>query len=112
MKKFALIVLAALMICALSACGHEHVIGPAATCTEPQICTECEEILVEATGHRPGAEATCLAPQLCEGCGIELAPQLEHTPGEAAPIPRPQGIMNMGSSIILSIHPLIVPMLA
>ena len=53
MKKIALIILAALMVCALSACGHEHVPGPAATCTEPQICTECEEILVEATGHRP-----------------------------------------------------------
>ena len=99
MKKFALIVLAALMVCALSACGHEHVIGPAATCTEPQICTDCEEVLVEATGHRPGAEATCLAPQLCEGCGIELAPQLEHTPGEAATCTEGQLCLSCGTEL-------------
>lgn len=28
-----------------------HVPGPAATCTEPQICTECESVLKDAAGH-------------------------------------------------------------
>ncbi|MBQ3531260.1 MAG: hypothetical protein IJA05_04980 [Oscillospiraceae bacterium] len=84
MKKTALIFIAAVLVLAFAGCGHEHVPGPSATCTEPQICTECEEILVEATGHRPGPEATCLGPQVCENCNIELAPQLEHTPGAEA----------------------------
>ncbi|MBE6893713.1 MAG: hypothetical protein E7482_06855 [Ruminococcaceae bacterium] len=84
MKKISLVVFVISIMLVFAGCGHEHVPGPAATCTEPQICTDCEEILVEATGHRPGAEATCLAPQLCENCGIELAAQLEHTPGAEA----------------------------
>ncbi|MBR3963445.1 MAG: hypothetical protein IKK14_07975 [Oscillospiraceae bacterium] len=84
MKKTALIVLAILMVLGLSACGHEHVPGPAATCTTHQICTECEEILVEATGHRPGPSATCLEPQVCERCGKELSPKLDHVSKKAA----------------------------
>ena len=84
MKKFALMTIALTIALSFAGCGHEHVPGPSATCTEPQICTECEEILVEATGHRPGPEATCLGPQVCENCNIELAPQLEHTPGAEA----------------------------
>ena len=99
MKKTALIIIAALMTCAFAGCSHEHVPGPSATCTEPQICTECEEILVEATGHRPGPEATCLAPQLCEGCGIELAPQLEHTPGPEATCTEGQLCTSCGSEL-------------
>lgn len=99
MKKFALILAAALMICVFAGCSHEHVPGPAATCTEPQICTECEEVLVEATGHRPGPEATCLAPQTCSGCGIELAPQLEHIPGAEATCTEPQLCSSCGTEL-------------
>lgn len=90
MKKITLIILSIIAILTFVGCGHEHTPGPAATCTEDQVCTECGEVLVAATGHRPGAEATCLAPQLCENCGIELAPQLEHTPGAEATCTEPQ----------------------
>ena len=65
MKKIALITALVIAICAFAGCSHEHVPGSAATCTEPQICTDCEEILVEATGHRPGDPATCAAAQTC-----------------------------------------------
>ena len=99
MKKIALILISAILVLGFAGCGHEHVPGPSATCTEPQICTECEEILVEATGHRPGPEATCLAPQLCEGCGIELAPQLEHTPGPEATCTEGQLCTSCGSEL-------------
>ena len=84
MKKIALLIFMALLVCAFAGCAHEHVPGPAATCTEHQICVECEEILVPATGHREGPEATCLSAQLCENCGIELSPQLDHVSGKAA----------------------------
>ena len=84
MKKIALILMAALIICALGGCAHEHVPGPSATCYDDQICVECEEVLVPATGHRAGPEATCSNAQVCEFCGIELAPQLEHIPGAEA----------------------------
>ena len=99
MKKTALIILAALMICAFAGCSHEHVPGPAATCFEPQICTDCEEILVEATGHRPGPEATCAEAQLCQFCGIEMSPKLEHVPGAEATCTEPQLCENCGTEL-------------
>ena len=84
MKKVVSFVLIALMLASFSACKHEHTPGPAASCTEHQICTECGEILVPATGHKPGPMASCLAPQSCERCGKELSPQLDHVPGDEA----------------------------
>ncbi|MBQ2899320.1 MAG: hypothetical protein IJE28_06215 [Oscillospiraceae bacterium] len=99
MKKTALIILAALFVCAFAGCSHEHVPGPSATCLEPQICTECGEILVEATGHRPGDEATCASAQLCVFCGIELAPKLEHTPGAEATCTEPQLCESCGTEL-------------
>ncbi|MBQ2794791.1 MAG: hypothetical protein IJF04_02075, partial [Oscillospiraceae bacterium] len=81
MKKALSFAVVLVMILTFAACSHTHVPGPAATCYDPQICTECEEVLVEATGHRPGPAATCEAPQTCEFCGLELTPKLEHTPG-------------------------------
>lgn len=67
----------------LAGCRHEHVPGPAATCTTPQICTECEEILVPAKGHAPGAEASCTEAQVCTVCGEVLVPAKGHVPGAA-----------------------------
>ncbi|MBQ6876838.1 MAG: hypothetical protein IJO22_00360 [Oscillospiraceae bacterium] len=99
MKKTALIIIAIVLAFAFSACGHEHVPGPAATCTEPQICTECEEILVEAVGHRPGDEATCLAAQTCKLCGIELSPKLDHVPGAEATCTEAQLCSSCGSEL-------------
>ena len=72
----------------LSAC-HRHVPGPEATCTAPQVCTECGKILKKATGHTPGEEATCAKPQTCTVCGEVLA-TVEHTPGPAATCAKPQ----------------------
>ncbi len=79
-----------LLVMSLSACGHKHSPGPEATCTEPQVCTECGEVLAEATGHTPGPEATCLEAQVCTKCGAELSPKLEHTPGPEATCTEPQ----------------------
>ena len=99
MKKAALIVFAILMVLCLAACGHEHVPGPAASCTEHQICIECEEILVPATGHRQGPSATCLEPQSCENCGKELSPKLDHAPGKAATCTEGQFCVMCGTEV-------------
>ena len=48
-------------------CPHENR-GPEATCTENQICLDCEEVIAVATGH-PGFDAK----HLCTACG-EPAP--------------------------------------
>lgn len=90
MKKILTFAIIGAMLAAFSACSHTHVPGPSATCYDPQICIECEEILVEATGHRPGDPATCMAAQTCVFCGLELAPMLEHTPGAEATCLEPQ----------------------
>ncbi len=99
MKKIALITALVIAICAFAGCSHEHVPGSAATCTEPQICTDCEEILVEATGHRPGDPATCAAAQTCVFCGLEMAPKLEHTPGAEATCTEPQLCNSCGTEL-------------
>ena len=44
-------------------CPHENR-GPEATCTENQVCLDCEEVVVVATGH-PGFDAH----HLCTVCG-------------------------------------------
>ena len=44
-------------------CPHENR-GPAATCTENQVCLDCEEVVVVATGH-PGFDAS----HMCTACG-------------------------------------------
>lgn len=100
MKKFLAIFLALiLLVGGLSACGHKHTPGPAATCTEPQVCTDCGEVLVEATGHVPGPAATCAEPQVCTKCGFELAPKLEHTPGAEATCTEPQLCLACGEEL-------------
>lgn len=79
MKKI-ICLAAALLLLALAPTGcHKHVSAAPATCTEPEICTECGKVMTEALGHDPGPEATCAAPQTCRRCGIELSPQLPHT---------------------------------
>lgn len=79
MKKI-ICLAAALLLLALALTGcHKHVSAAPATCTEPEICTECGKVMAEALGHDPGPEATCAAPQTCRRCGIELSPQLPHT---------------------------------
>lgn len=83
MKKQLLVPVALLLlVLALTGC-HKHVSAAPATCTEAEICTECEKVMTEALGHEPGPEATCAAAQVCQRCGVELSPQLPHT--SAAP---------------------------
>ncbi|MCI7138587.1 MAG: DHHW family protein, partial [Oscillospiraceae bacterium] len=43
--------------------------GADATCTEPQTCTVCGEILVEATGHDVGSDGVCTK------CGTRIVPE-------------------------------------
>ena len=31
--------------------GHTHTLGAAATCTSPQVCTDCGGVIVAALGH-------------------------------------------------------------
>ncbi len=69
---------------------HTHTPGPAATCTEPQVCTVCGKVLEEAKGHTPGPAATCTEPQACTVCGAILEEAKGHTPGPAATCTEPQ----------------------
>ncbi len=55
-----------------------HTAGAEATCTKPQICTVCGEVLKSENGHTPGAEATCTEAQKCLVCGDELKAALGH----------------------------------
>ena len=61
----------------IPAAGHTP--GADATCTEPQNCTVCGEMMNSANGHIPGAPASCTTAQTCTVCHIELAPALGHT---------------------------------
>ena len=45
-----------------------HTPGAAATCTEGQRCTECDQIIANATGHK-GGTATCMTQAKCDECG-------------------------------------------
>ena len=54
-----------------------HTPGEEATCTDPQICTVCEKVLVEALGH-DWADAQCDAPSTCLRCGEESGDVLGH----------------------------------
>lgn len=81
MKKKLLLIAAVavtLAVCLVLACCHKHTPGPAATCTDPQICTECGKFLVKATGHEPGKSATCTDAQVCTKCGEVLTAALGH----------------------------------
>lgn len=69
---------------ALTVTKNAHTPGAEATCTQPQVCTVCNAVLVEAKGHIPGAAATCTTDQTCTVCGAVLAKAKGHTPGPAA----------------------------
>ena len=79
--------------------AHTHTPGDEATCTEPQVCTECGEIIAPAKGHTPGAEATCTEAQKCTVCGAELAPAKGHTPGAEATCTEPQKCTVCGAEL-------------
>lgn len=57
----------------------DHIPGPEATCSEPQLCTTCCAVLHDATGiHTPGPEATCTSTQVCTVCGEVINEALPH----------------------------------
>ena len=92
-KRFQICALAlavAMTAFSVAGCGHEHTPGPAATCTDPQVCTECGDVLTPAKGHTPGVAATCVDDQVCTVCGAVIAPAKGHTPGKAATCTEPQ----------------------
>ena len=60
----------------IAATGHKE--GADATCTKPQTCTKCNEVLLPAFGHTPGAAATCTAAQTCKVCKAVIAAKLPH----------------------------------
>lgn len=72
------------MVTVFSGCFHKHTPGPDATCTEPQVCTECGEVLAEALGHEYGPAATCTEPQICTRCKTVIVEAHGHTPGAEA----------------------------
>src|SRR5215469_4261590 len=68
MQSIAIIALAMVIGFALVGCDdpvkdtHTHTAGAAATCTTPQICTNCGEVIQAALGHQgltPAFAATC-----------------------------------------------------
>ena len=59
-----------------SAKGHSA--GADATCTDPQTCTVCGEVLKSEKGHVAGAEADCINSQNCTVCGEVLVNALGH----------------------------------
>ena len=84
MKKIGILIVC-LMLCAAVLTGcHKHVSAQSATCTEPEVCTECGKVMKEALGHEPGEVATCAAPQVCLRCGEILSPQLAHSSSGSA----------------------------
>ena len=64
----------------VSALGHKP--GEEATCSAPQICTVCFEILTPTLAHIPGNTATCAQAQSCTLCGEILKEASAHAPGE------------------------------
>lgn len=77
MKKITSMLLAAVLIILLTACGHEHV-WQAATCTSPKICPDCGETEGEALGHK-WADATCTDAKVCEVCLATMGSPLGHS---------------------------------
>ena len=81
MKRTIAAALALLMLTAVMFCGcHKHVPGPAASCTQEQICLECGQVIAKALGHDPGTPADCIHPQLCRRCGEILEDAHGHQP--------------------------------
>ena len=76
---FSFAMIATLSVCFAMGLFHRHKPGAAATCTNAQICTKCEEVLAPAKGHKPGAEANCTEAQSCTVCYATLVAALGHS---------------------------------
>ena len=66
-----------LTVFCISSCKHEHTFV-SATCTAPQICSDCNQTEGEALGHKY-SEATCTAPKTCSVCNQTEGETLGHT---------------------------------
>lgn len=74
---------------------HVHAFSDA-TCTEPQICTECGEISGTAKGH-DWTSATCMIPKTCTVCGTTTGNPAEHI-WKAATCTHPKTCTNCGTT--------------
>ena len=88
MKKYILI-LTILSTISLVGCGHEHTFSDA-TCTDPKICTECQETEGTALDHN-WIDATMESPKTCSLCNL--------TEGE--PLAPDSGVDSAGTSVTL-----------
>ena len=79
-----------------------HTPGAAATCTADQICTVCNETLVEKH-HVPGAEATCTTDQRCTKCMVILVKK-HHVPGPEANCTDDQTCTRCGDVLVEKYH--------
>lgn len=92
MKKI-ICLAAALLLLALALTGcHKHVSAAPATCTEPEICTECGKVMTEALGHDPGPEATCAAPRPAGGAVLSCRPSSPTLLPALPPARRPRSV--------------------
>ncbi len=81
-KKLLCLVLCALCILSLAACGCKHETWNEADCVNPKTCAECGETEGEALGHT-WVDADCVAPKTCADCGETEGEALGHTWVEA-----------------------------
>lgn len=82
MKKLAVIFAGLLLAIGLSSCSNEEEKEcnhkwTDATCTEPSICSKCNETGVESLGHQ-WERATCESPKTCNRCGATKGEKREH----------------------------------
>lgn len=61
---------------------HSHTAGAAATCTSPQTCTTCGEVLKKALGHIE--TGGCTTNVTCVRCKAVISGPTGHIPGPAA----------------------------
>ena len=78
-KALICLILPALLMTLLSACGCKHD-WIEADCTDPETCAECGETRGDALGHS-WKKATCTAPKTCRYCDKTKGEAKGHTPG-------------------------------
>lgn len=76
-KKLTFMISVIICMGTITACKCKHQ-WEDATCTQPQICSECEETQGAPLGHT-WQNATCTQPQTCTVCGTIEAAALGHT---------------------------------
>ena len=80
MKRVLSLIMAVILMLALSGCACEHQ-WQSADCVNPRSCEKCGEVQGEALGHSFQA-ASCTAPETCSLCGETRGEALEHSLSE------------------------------